>query len=143
MIDVFWYKDGKPFVQEDVPEDAVGFVYRMTNLLTGKHYIGKKLFWRTITRPPLKGAKRKRKSIVPSDWKTYASSSEEVKRQTAEHGLESFKREILTIAYSKGMLSYLELKAQVTDDAWLHDDCMNGIVQVRINKKHLTNRDGG
>lgn len=132
-----WTKDGQPFTQDDVPEDAVGFVYVITNKLTGKKYIGKKGFWRTITRPPLKGKTRKRKTIVPSDWPIYCSSSEEVKRQIATHGLESFDREILEIAYSKGMLSYLELKQQVLKEVLFDENYLNGIIQCRINRKHL------
>ena len=132
-----WLYNGVVYTPEDVPEDAIGFVYRITNLQTGKKYLGKKNFYRVIVRPPLKGQKRKRREKVQSDWQSYVSSSEQVKAQIAELGLDNFKREILEIAYSKGMLSYLEAKMQFDLNVLFDDDYLNGIIQCRINAKHL------
>ena len=132
-----WTYKGELFTQEMMSEDTVGFVYMLTNEKTGKSYIGKKNAWRTITRPPLKGKKKKRKSVVASDWMDYYSSGEEIARQIATHGKGIFKREILHFAQSKGALSYLELYEQVVRGVLLDDDYDNGIIQVRIAKKHL------
>lgn len=132
-----WTYNGKPFGAEDVPEDAVGFVYRITYKSDGKKYIGKKNFWKIITRPPLKGQKRKRKTKVQSDWQTYTSSSDKVSTDSAKLGLDQFKREILEICYSKGMLSYTEAKMQFDLGVLLDDSYLNGIIQCRINKSHL------
>ena len=38
-----WLYKNEPF--EEIPEDAYGYVYLITNNVTGKKYIGKKLFW--------------------------------------------------------------------------------------------------
>lgn len=132
-----WIYNGNPFNSEDIPKDAVGFVYIIRNELTTKKYLGKKNFFRTIVRPPLKGQKRKRRTIVESDWKTYTGSSTEVNRQVSEHGIDSFSREILEICFSKGMLSYQEAKKQFDLDVLLDDNYLNGIIQVRINRTHL------
>ncbi len=132
-----WLYQGKEFTAEQVPPDAVGFVYRITNNKTGKKYIGKKNFYRVIVRPPLKGQKRKRREKVQSDWQLYVSSSEEVKRQVTELGLDSFTREILEVCYTKGMLSYTEAKMQFDLGVLFDDSYLNGIIQCRINKKHV------
>ena len=55
----------------NIPEDISkyqGFIYRITNLKTGKYYIGKKFYWRRIRRKPLKGYKRVRIDRVESDF---------------------------------------------------------------------------
>ena len=69
-----WLYKGKPFTTDDIG-DLFGFVYRITNLSTGKQYIGRKYFWQK--RKP-KGGKRRVTS--ESDWKRYFGSSEELKR---------------------------------------------------------------
>jgi hypothetical protein len=132
-----WHYQGKPFESEDIPEGAAGFVYVITNKKTSKKYIGQKRFFRTIIRPPLKGQKKKRRSIVESDWKKYTGSSASVNEQVADLGLNWFDREILEICFSRGMLNYAELKKQVDLNVLLDDDYLNGIIQVRINKTHL------
>lgn len=133
-----WYFQGNVVTDDMITEDIVGFVYMITNTRTGKKYIGQKRTWKTITRPPLKGKKRKRKTLVQSDWQNYYSSGEEINRQLALYGPKIFKREILHFAYSKGMLNYMELREQIVRDVLLSDDYDNGIIQTRINKKHLT-----
>ncbi len=132
-----WTYNNKPFDSVDIPESALGFVYRITNKTTGTKYIGKKLFFRTIVRPPLKGQKRKRRTVVESDWKTYFSSSDVLKRQLAESSLDNFDKEILAISYSKGMLSYTEAKLQFDLGVLFDESYLNGIIQVRINKTHV------
>lgn len=132
-----WVYQGKPFDSCDIPENAVGFVYRITNKLNGKKYIGKKLFYSTKVRPPLKGKTRKRRTVVESDWKTYTGSSAKVNAQVEEQGIDTFEREILVICFSKGMLSYMEAKMQFDLGVLFDDDYLNGIIQVRINRVHL------
>ena len=44
---------------DNTPENYQGFVYLITELSTGKMYIGKKFFWKPKTLP--KNSKRKRK----------------------------------------------------------------------------------
>jgi hypothetical protein len=136
---VNWLYNGELFESKDIPEGCIGFVYCVTNKETGLKYIGKKLFYRTIKRPPLKGKTRKRKEVVESDWKTYCGSSEEVKSLVEEKGLDSFKREILHFCFSKGELTYMEMKEQITRDVLLKpDEYYNAYVGGRINRMHLS-----
>lgn len=133
-----WMHNEEPVTPDMISTDMEGFVYVITNRITNKIYVGQKRLWRTVTRPPLKGKTRKRKTLVQSDWQQYYSSGEEVLRQLAVHGPAVFDREIIHFAYSKGMLNYLELYEQVVRGVLLSDEYTNGIIQVRINKTHLT-----
>jgi len=130
-----WTYNGKEFTTEMI-EDYVGFVYLVT-FDDGKKYIGKKRFWSKVTRPPLKGKKRKRRSLKESDWKTYCGSSEAVKELIEENGLDSVKREILHLCKGAGELSYMETKEQFEREVLLREDYYNGIIQCRINHLHV------
>ena len=119
-------------------DDNIGFVYMVTDSVTGMKYIGKKGFFSKVTKPPLKGKKRKRRSVKESDWKTYCGSSEAVKLIVEENGLDHFNREILHLCKSKGELSYVEMKEQVVRDVLLKpDEYLNGFVGGKIHRNHL------
>jgi len=106
------YKDSEISSIDDMPSDAVGFVYEITHIPTGKKYIGKKTLKHKKTRPPLKGYKRKRVEYVESDWKTYYGSHEGIKELLKENKQNEFHREIIDFAKTKKYLSYLETKYQ-------------------------------
>ncbi len=103
-----WNYKNKPF--EDVPEDYFGFIYKITNNITGNAYIGKKQFFSKRTLKPLKGYKRKRKVIKESNWKDYWGSSEHFKEHLEEYGKENFTREIILLCTSKSSLTYNETR---------------------------------
>ena len=63
-----WLYEGKPFTSNDIG-DFFGFVYRITNLQSGRQYIGRKYFYQK--RKP-KGSKRRVTS--ESDWKRYTEA---------------------------------------------------------------------
>jgi len=130
------YRNGE-FSSEMIGE-YVGFVYVITDLVNRKKYVGKKLFKSTRRLAPLKGKTRKRKVTKESDWQDYFGSSEEVKMLVEERGRESFYREILHLCNSKGELSYLEAKEQFDRDVLLSDEYYNGIINCRVNRKHVT-----
>ena len=117
---------------EEIADQYIGFVYIITNLTNNKKYIGKKLAKFKKTRPPLKGKKRKRKSLVESDWQTYWGSSEHLLADVAELGTEKFSREILYFCTTRGELSYREAKEQFDREVLLTDEYYNGIINVRI-----------
>lgn len=131
-----WTYKGQEFTSDEI-EDYVGFVYLLTNKLTGMKYVGKKKFHFKVTKPPLKGKKRKRRSLKESDWQEYYGSSEETKALVEEHGGGIFEREILHLCTKLGELSYLEMLEQVQREVLLRDDYYNGIIQCRIHRNHV------
>lgn len=119
-------------IVEEIPEGIVGFVYLITNLTTGRKYIGKKLAQFRRTKPPLKGKKRKRKTTVESDWRDYWGSSESLQEDVAALGPEQFTREIIYYCRSRSELSYLEAKEQFDRGVLETDDYYNGIINIRV-----------
>ena len=132
-----WSYNGKEFTSEMI-KDNMGFVYIVTDKKTKMKYIGKKAFFSKVTKPPLKGKKRKRRSLKESDWKTYCGSSETVKELVEENGLDHFDREILYLCKSKGELNYMELREQVIRDVLLKpDEYHNAFVGGKIHRAHI------
>jgi hypothetical protein len=103
------YKDEVINTLEEIPQNAIGFVYEITQLTTGRKYIGKKSLYTHRTLPPLKGEKKKRKIIKESDWQKYYGSQTDLK-QLVKANTQDFYREILEFAYTKKTLTYLENK---------------------------------
>ena len=99
-----WTYKGSTFTTADI-NDQFGFVYRITNLQTGKQYIGRKYFWQK--RKPRGG---KRRVTTESDWKKYYGSSEELKGDRKLLGNQLFKREILSIQPTAGKVNFEETR---------------------------------
>jgi len=134
-----WVYKGKVFdPSEEELKEWVGFCYRLTELETGKMYIGKKFFWKPKTLPITKKRKRRVKTKVLSDWKEYYGSSESVKL-LVEQGT-PFKREILHLARTKGECSYLEAKEQFDKDVLLRDEYYNEFIGCKIHSKHISKK---
>ena len=99
-----WYYKGTTFTSTDIG-DFFGYVYRITNLQTGKQYIGRKYF--TQRRKPRGG---KRKVTSESDWKQYYGSSKELKDDVKKFGRSIFRREIISLHATLGKVNYEETK---------------------------------
>jgi hypothetical protein len=129
---------------DTLPEDCVGFVYLITNNVSGRKYIGKKLakFAKTTYKTvKLKNGTKKKKKIrskVDSDWQEYWSSSEDLKTDVATLGEDKFTREILRYCNSKNELSYYEAKYQFEYDVLLDENkWYNGWISVKVRKFKL------
>lgn len=107
-----WLYEGREFMSSMIGE-SYSFVYVITNSLSGKKYIGKKVFKSKRTLPALVGKKRRRIIIKESNWKEYWSSSKYVIDDIEKHGKENFTRKILYLAPDKREANYQELALQI------------------------------
>jgi hypothetical protein len=115
--------------------DHYGFVYIITNIASGKKYIGKKLFWHKKTRYLKTGKKR---ILAESDWKTYFGSSKSLQQDVDQLGADSFTRQILHLCKNKGECSYLEAKEQFDRSVLYNPDLYyNDWIVCRIHRKHV------
>lgn len=139
-----WLFENAPV--EVLPEDCVGYVYLITNLITGRKYIGKKLakFSKTTYRVvKLKNGNKKKKKIrskIDSDWQTYYGSNDELNQDIQTLGQENFKREILYYCTSKAQCSYIEAREQFRHQVLESDAYYNGQISVRVHGSHIKNK---
>lgn len=131
---------------DSLPEDCVGFVYLITNTVTGRKYIGKKLAkfsktsYKTVKLKNGTKKKKKIKSKIDSDWMDYYGSSEELNKDILTLGKENFTREILHYCKSKAHTSYLEAKEQFDRKVLESTDYYNGQISVRVHGSHIINK---
>jgi hypothetical protein len=131
-----WLHHDSPFEPIELdPKKIYGFVYLIENLVNGRKYVGKKLFFfkgfKTVK-------KKKKRILVESDWKTYYGSSNALQKDLDELGKENFRRVILHLCTSKSECSYLEMKEQVERNAILSDGYYNDQIRVRVTRVQLT-----
>ena len=133
---------------EEIPDETtIGFVYIITNVTTGKKYIGKKNFYQAVTRQKTvlvkqTGLKKKKKirSQKESDWKTYFGSSVALQDDVKNLGEENFHRNILRLCYTKGELSYFEAYHQMINEVLLKpDEFYNEWIMLKCHRTHLKN----
>ena len=131
---------------ETLPEDCVGFVYMITNKLSGRKYIGKKLakFSKTSYKVvKLKNGTKKRKRIkskIDSDWQLYYGSNDQLNQDIEALGADNFTREILFYCKSKAECSYVEAREQFNHRVLESDDYYNGQIVCRIHGSHIKNK---
>jgi hypothetical protein len=139
-----WYYQNE--LVEELPEDCIGFVYLITNLTTGRMYIGKKLakFSKTTYKVvKLKNGNKKRKKIrskIDSDWREYYGSNDQLNKDVLDLGTEKFRREILYYCTSKAECSYIEAREQFTRRVLESDEYYNGQISVRVHGSHIKGR---
>jgi len=134
-----WLYENETFnPDEEFLKPYQGFVYLITEMDTGKKYIGKKYFWKPKTLPVTKTRKRKVKTTVQSDWKKYYGSNQELKQIIKEQGGDNYKREILKLCKTKGDCSYYEAKYQFEYDVLLKEEFYNEFIGCKIHSKHLS-----
>ena len=136
-----WSYQGQ--VVNELPEDCVGFVYCITNIASGRQYIGKKLakFSKTTYKTvKLKNGTKKKKKIrskIDSDWQEYYGSSPNLTADINTLGKENFSREILYYCKSKAETSYIEAREQFDRKVLESDEYYNGHIQVRVHGSHI------
>ena len=131
-----WIYQGLEFTSEMIL-DYQGFVYLIENTTNGKKYIGKKFFVKPKVLPKTKTRKRRVRTKVESDWKTYYGSSDELKADIeAGH---SVVRSILKLCATKGECSYYEIKEQLAVDALIKEEYYNSFLGCKIHRRHVIN----
>jgi hypothetical protein len=76
-----------------------GFIYKVTFILTGEVYLGKKAFHRASKWGNVKGQ---------SNWRVYTSSSDHINDLLKEYPDECFLFEVVMLCKTKGIMSHAE-----------------------------------
>ncbi len=140
-----WIYKNQPV--EQLPEECVGFVYIITNTVSGRMYVGKKLARFKTTRYKMhtqKNGKKVRKKIrgaVASDWQEYYGSSDQLNRDVEYIGRDKFQREILYYCRSKAECNYIEAREQFARKVLESDQYYNGHIRVRVHGSLIIDKD--
>jgi len=134
---------------EKFPENCVGFVYKITNIKTGKFYIGKKSLYsntkKRLTKKEIaehEGPGRKPSSkrvIKESNWLTYWGSNKTILEEINTGGIEDFRREILKFCFNKKQLTYWEVHFQCVEGVLLTDKSYNDNLLAKFFRRDLEN----
>lgn len=111
-------KDTVPTPWKNPPasvEGLAGFVYLITCNITGKMYVGRKYFWRSL-RKKVAGKSRRAKAVLESEWRFYKSSSKRVLDDIACYGLDQFSFEILHVWKTRAEVNEAEVREQFSRD---------------------------
>ena len=138
MMKTDWIYNERQFTSDDIG-DFYGFVYRITNLVNGYDYVGRKYFNTVRKLNPLKGFKRKRKVTKETDWQEYWGSSKRLLEDIDKLGKENFKREIICLCESRGDTNYMEAKIQFDEEVLLNPNNYNGIIAIKLGYSSVKN----
>jgi len=118
------------------PDNYYGFLYLITNKLTGKKYVGRKFYHRWS----------KRKKVGESNWRNYTGSCKPLNDDIAEHGKENFTFLMLKQYKTRGNVVYYEANYQHKKDVLIARDAdgnrmwyNNNISAIRFIPKNEEN----
>lgn len=126
-----WIHNNSEFTD---PADWYGYIYEITNNLTGKKYIGRKYFSTAKTRQ-VKG--KKKRTRVESDWRDYWGSNKALLSDIDKYGKENFTRKILMLCSTRGNTNYWEAKFQFDNNVLLDDNYYNDWIMIKTHRKHI------
>jgi len=149
-----WLYNDTELSDEDIPTEAVGFVYKIIHVPTNKFYIGKKSLISTrrikLGKKELTNLKEERKLngisgrlpskknvVKESDWKGYFSSSDWIKGEVKLGRASDFIREIIKFCPTKKSLSYWEVYYQFKYDVLTNEQSLNDNIGGRYYRKDL------
>lgn len=139
-----WTYDNKEIDSlNNFPTDCVGFIYKITNTINGRIYVGKKILLNSRRTAISKKEKAKTKTrkkfkvvVKESDWKTYFGSCKELQEDIKKYGEQYFVREILEFCHSKRYMTYCEVKYQFKYEV-LENDSYNGNIMSKFYKGNI------
>src|ERR1039457_76628 len=102
---IYQHKEFLPTYSEILLNHYFGFVYLITNTVSGKQYVGKKNFHSFR-----KGKKHE------SDWRIYWGSSLGLTSDIISSGSEQFTREILSLHETPKLVDYHEIREMFLRD---------------------------
>ena len=150
----FIYENGTVKEYDSVdkfPENCIGFVYKITNIQTGKFYIGKKSLYSNIRKKLTKkelaeytgpGRKPVKKLVTSeSNWMDYWGSNKGILQEIKEAGTDSFRKEILKFCFNKKQLTYWEVHYQCINEVLLTDKSYNDNVLAKFFRKDLVDSE--
>lgn len=114
------------------PVEWFGFIYRITELDTGREYIGKKQFTK-LKRKKIKGRKNRKHIRSDSNWMEYTGSSNELNEAIEKNGKDKYQFEIISLHKTKGSLAYAEVRRQILENV-LCKRLDDGITRKYYNK---------
>ena len=106
------------------PNEFVGFQYRITQISTGRIYIGKKFFTST-TRKKIKNKTNRKKVIKQSNWKKYSGSSKWLIAEIEKNGEKDFLFQIEALCSSRSNLAWREVERLVKENV-LREKLLDG-----------------
>lgn len=130
----------------EVPESAIAFIYRITNLTNDKFYIGRKMLLSnrkkklTLKEKALKENSRKKfkREIKSTNWENYWGSNDELLNDIKELGEDKFKREILIFCDNKTDTSFWEMAIQIKEDVLFKNSYNRHIANTKFFKGKVT-----
>jgi predicted carbohydrate-binding protein with CBM5 and CBM33 domain len=118
------------FIKE-LPKEWV-FVYKISELDTGKFYYGIKNFFYIEKKKPLKGKVNRRHVKKETDWRTYNTSSK-LMQEKLEANRSNYEKEIIRLCSTQTELkaweAYLQLNEYV-NGKWFN--CYNEVINLRL-----------
>jgi hypothetical protein len=129
-----------------MPENTIGFIYKITNGETNEYYIGKKnvlsITKRKFGKKEIAALTDKRSKhwewvTKESDWKTYRSSNVTVKKWEGDR----IKLEILRFCKSKKSLTYYELQEQFAHNVLADENALNDNLLGKFFRRDLDEID--
>jgi hypothetical protein len=137
----------------DIP--PYGFIYKITNIETGKFYIGKKqlisIINKKLGKKELIAIKEERKQnkvqgkpptkkkvVQESNWLDYYGSSKPLLEEIKKLGKEKYKREIIQIASNSKQLTYYEALYQMSENVLQRDDSFNDNIAGKWYRKDFS-----
>ena len=150
----FTYQNGRIVEYDSVdkfPENCIGFVYKITNIKSGKFYIGKKSLFSNVRKKLTKkelaeysgpGRKPTKKLVTSeSNWLDYWGSNKGILQEIREEGTDNFRKEILKFCFNKKQLTYWEVHYQCVNEVLLTDKSYNDNVLAKFFRKDLVDSE--